>query len=221
MRRKALLVILLPLLVVGCHHRIRDGVIGSGSRKIETRDLPSFTGISTEGAFDIQVSCQKPQSIEVEGDDNILPLINTEVSDNVLHIRNLRSYSVQDNITIRITVPNLEGVSASGAGKLDISGLKNDKFEVTINGAPSLKLAGQTKLIDIDANGAGKIDAHKLLASRAVVDSKGVARIEVHAQEELNVTISGPSHVIYDGDPKVNKTVHGPGNVEKRASTGA
>ncbi|HLE61598.1 MAG TPA: hypothetical protein VI750_00600 [Pyrinomonadaceae bacterium] len=29
----------------------------------------------------------------------------------------------------------------------------------------------------------------------------------------------GPSHVVYEGDPKVNKTVHGPGSVEKKSSS--
>ena len=78
-----------------------------------------------------------------------------------------------------------------------------------------------TKVVDIGTSGAGKIDAHKLRASRAIVDSKGVSRVEVYATEELNVTVSGPSHVIYEGNPTINKTVHGPGSVEKRESSPA
>jgi len=35
------------------------------------------------------------------------------------------------------------------------------------------------------------------------------------------VTVSGPSRVTYKGDPVVNKTVHGPGKVEKRSDEGA
>ena len=30
--------------------------------------------------------------------------------------------------------------------------------------------------------------------------------------DELNVTVMGPASVIYSGDPKVSKTVHGPGS---------
>jgi hypothetical protein len=37
----------------------------------------------------------------------------------------------------------------------------------------------------------------------------------------LDVTVSGPSQVIYDGDPSVNQTVNGPGSVQKRESGGA
>jgi hypothetical protein len=218
--KKSALLFLVMLLVASCHH-LHDQVIGSGVRQKQKRDLPSFNSISTEGAFDITVVSQQKQGVEIEGDDNILPLITTEVSDNVLHLRSIRNYSTHDGVTVKITVPNLEGLTASGAGKIDISGLKNDKFELDMNGAPTIKVSGETKVVDIDASGAGKIDAHKLRASRAVVDSKGVSRVELYAAEELNVKISGPSHVIYEGDPVVNKTVHGPGSVEKRESSGA
>lgn len=220
MKKTALLMLLISL-VAGCHYRIHDEVAGSGARQKQKRDVPSFTSISTEGAFDIDVVCQKPQSLEIEGDENILPLISTEVSNNILHIRNRRSYSVQEPVTIKISVPNLEGVSASGAGKIDVSGVKNDKFEIDASGAPSIKVSGETKVIDIDTSGAGKIDTHRLHAARAVVDSKGVSKVEVYAAEQLDVTVSGVSHVVYEGDPIVNKTVHGPGSVEKKESEGS
>lgn len=219
--KRIVLLLLLMTLVTGCHHRIHDEVAGSGVSKTQKRELPSFNSISTEGAFDIQIVCQKPQSLEIKGDDNILPLVSTEVSNNVLHIRNLRGYSVSKPITLKISVPALDGLSASGAGTIEISGLKNDKFEVDASGAPTIRVSGQTNVIDIDTRGAGKIDTHKLRASRAVVDSKGVSEVEVYAAEQLDVTVSGPSHVVYEGDAIVKQTVHGPGSVEKKASEGS
>ena len=202
----------------GCHYKIHNDVAGSGKRQTEKRDIPAFTSIATQGAFEIEVVAQKPVSLEIEGDDNILPLISTEVSNNVLHIKNVRGYSVSEPINLKISVPNLEGLSVSGAGKISISGLKNDKFQIDSNGAPTISVTGETAQLNIDTNGAGKIDAHKLRASKGVVDSKGVSRIEVNAQDELDVTVSGPSHVVYSGDPKVTKTIHGPGSVEKKES---
>ena len=67
----------------------------------------------------------------------------------------------------------------------------------------------------------GKIDTHKLHAARVEVDSKGVSTVEVYAGEQLDVTVSGPSHVIYQGNAVVNKTVNGPGSVEKKESEGS
>jgi hypothetical protein len=204
----------------GCH-RMHSGIAGSGKLQMQKREVASFSSISTEGAFDIEIVCQKPQSLEIEGDDNILPLISTEVSNNVLRIRSLKDYSVSEPITLKIAVPNLEGLSASGAGTLAVSGLKNEKLEIDATGAPTIKVSGETKVLDVDTSGAGKIDAHKLRATRAVVDSKGVSRVEVFAAEQLDVTVAGPSHVIYEGNPVVKQTVHGPGSIERRESQGS
>ena len=220
--KKVLLITILCSLATGCHYAAKmHGVTGSGVRKVEKRELSSFTSISTDGAFEIDVVCQQSQTLEIEGDDNLLPMVSTEVSNGVLRINNVGSYSTRTPMKIKISVPNIEGISANGAGTIEVSRLKNDKFDIDSNGAPTIRVSGETKELEIDANGAGKVDAHKLRASRAEVDSKGVAKVEVFASDVLNVTISGPSQVIYDGDPEVNQTVNGPGSVKQRDPGGA
>jgi hypothetical protein len=214
--------IVLTSSLVGCHHGMFDsGVAGSGNRQKQKRDVPAFTSISTEGAYEIDIVCQQAVSLEIEGDDNILPLITMAVSNNVLHIKNTRSYSVSQPVKLKISVPTLEGIAINGAGRVDVSGVKNEKFEVDANGAPTIRVSGETKLVDIDINGAGNIDTHNLRASKAVVNSKGVSKVDVRAADQLDVTVSGPSHVTYVGDPVVNKTVNGPGSVEKKTSSGS
>ncbi|HYJ86740.1 MAG TPA: head GIN domain-containing protein [Pyrinomonadaceae bacterium] len=216
--KKTLLLILLVSMVTACHHGLNQ-VSGSGNRQKQKREIASFTSISTNGAFHIEVVAQKALTFEIEADDNILPLITTEVSNNVLHIKPGQSYSVSEPIIIRIGVPDLEAITSNGAGKIDVAGLNNEKFEIDLNGATAIRVSGETKLVDIDTNGAGKIDTSKLRAARAVVASKGVSRVEVHAADQLDVTVSGPSSVVYSGDPVVNKTVNGPGSVQKKASS--
>lgn len=220
--KKALLLMVLCSLACGCHFAGKmHGVTGSGVRKTEKRELSPFTSISTDGAFEIAVVCQQPQTLEIEGDDNLLPLVRTEVRNGVLRINNEGSYSTRIPMKIKISVPSIEGITANGAGTIEVSHLKNDRFDIDSKGAPTIRVSGETKELQIDANGAGEVDAHKLRASRAEVDSKGVAKVEVFASDVLNVTVSGPSHVVYDGDPEVNQTVNGPGSVQKRDSGGA
>lgn len=221
MRKLALLFLLLPLLAAGCHHGRRAEVKGSGKRVMQKREISPFTSISTEGAFEIEVTCQKDPGLEVEGDDNVLELVTSEVRGNVLRLKSSKSYSTDEPVRFKISVPNLEGLTVSGAGRIDIKDMKNEKFEIDSNGAPNIIVSGSTKTVDIDSNGAGKIDTHNLRASRAVVDSKGVSRIDLDVSEQLDIKVSGPSTVTYRGDPVVNKTVNGPGKVEKRSSEGA
>ena len=221
MKKIALLFLLLPLLAAGCHHGMLTELKGSGKRVVEKRNIPSFTSIKTEGSFTIEVTAQKDLALEVEGDDNILGLVTAEVSNNVLRLRNTQNYSPSEPVKFKISVPNLEGLSVSGAGNIDIKGLNNDKFKIDASGAADINVSGTTKLVDIDASGAGKIDTHNLHASRAVVDSKGVARIDVDAADQLDVKVSGPSSVYYKGNPQINKTINGPGKVERRGGEGA
>jgi hypothetical protein len=219
MKKLILIAAAFALVATGCHHM--DSVRGSGKRQVQKREVSPFTSISTEGAFNIDVVCQKAQSLEIEGDDNILPLVSTEVSNNVLYLKTLKNYSVGTPIVVRIAVPNLGALSVSGAGKIDIVGLKSENFVIDANGAPQINVSGTAKVINIDSNGAAKIDTHSLHASKAVVESKGVSRIDVDVADQLDVTISGPSTVTYEGDPTINKTIHGPGKLQKRASEGA
>jgi hypothetical protein len=220
MKTLTLFLMLIALTAVGCHHRI-GGVKGSGKRVVQKREMPAFTAISTEGAFDVEVVVQKAQSFSIEGDDNILPLIRTDVLGDKLTIKSNSNFSTSEPLRIRISVPELVAVNASGAGKFEVTGVKNEKFEIACNGAPALKVSGSTKMLDIDVSGAAKIDAQGLHAAAVTVSSKGVSKVDVDASDKLDVTISGTSVVTYKGDPTINKTINGPGKVEKRESEGA
>jgi PBP1b-binding outer membrane lipoprotein LpoB len=220
--KKLALLLLIALLVTGCHHGgMLNEVRGSGKRELQKREVSPFTSISTEGAFTIEVTCQKDLALEVEGDDNILNLVTSEVRNNVLRLSNNGHYSTSEPVKFKIAVPNIEALKVSGAGKIDIKGMNNEKFVINSDGAPTITASGTTKLVDIHTNGAGKIDANSLHAARAVVNTNGVTQVEVDVKEQLDATVNGPASVTYKGDPVVNKHVNGPGKVERRASEGA
>jgi hypothetical protein len=218
MKKLALLLILVALPVAGC---IRSEHRGNGKREVQNRKVFPFTSISVEGSFNVELVAQQEVSFQIEGDENILPLITSDVSGGVLTLRSTDRYSASEPIVVKISVPNLDALSVSGAGKFEIKGLKNENFTIQANGAPQINVSGVTRDLNIDTNGAANIDTHNLTASRGVVESKGVSNVEVDVKDKLDVTISGPSTVTYGGDPTVNKTVNGPGKVVKRSSEGA
>ncbi|MDX6444813.1 MAG: hypothetical protein QOH71_1887 [Blastocatellia bacterium] len=207
----------LLLALTSCMH----GVHGSGVRKTETRDLPAFNAIETSGAFEVTVECQKPASFAVEADDNLLPLVQTEVRDGVLRVTTTKGYSSNGGIVLRINVPDLTRVKSTGAGKFNISNLKNDQFEIQSTGAATVVASGQSKSLTIGSTGAGKIDAHDLRASNASVKVTGAAGVDVYATDDLDVTVSGAGRVTYSGNPKITKKVSGAGQVVKKEGISA
>ena len=203
----------------GCRH-FGKGVQGSGVRKTEKRDVGAFKSIETSGAFEIQVTCQQPASLEVEGDDNLLPLVKTEVRNGVLRVYNDGSYTATKAITVRMSLPDLEAVSSTGAADIHVNDVKNSQLTISWQGAGRIEAAGETKFIDISSTGAGKLDTSRLRAERAKVSVTGAAQVEVYASQQLDVTVSGVGQVTYHGNPGVvNKSVTGLGSVNKKGSS--
>ena len=212
--KKTILVLTLLMLFAGCK---MGGISGSGTRKTEKKEVPAFKAIETGGAFDVEITCQKPQSVEIEADDNLLPLLETDVSDGVLHVGMKQNYHSQKLISVRIAVPDLNRITISGAGTARVTGVKNENFVINSTGAAKIEAKGETKAVEIRNSGAGLIDAHELRSSKAEVNLSGAGQAEVYASEQLDVTISGVGRVTYAGQPKViNKNISGIGTVSAR-----
>jgi len=206
------------LAFTGCFHM--NGIKGSGVRKTEMRDVGSFKAIESDGAYEIEVNCQKPLSVQVEGDDNILPLVKTDVRDGVLYITNPQPYHTRQAVLLRITAPNIERITSNGAGNFNVSNVKNDSFELHSTGATSFNAGGQAKSVRIESSGAGKINAGELRAEKVIVSISGAASVDVFASDQLDVNLSGVGHVSYSGNPKtVNKNIGGLGSVSAKGSS--
>jgi len=214
MKIKIWIVLLVAITVALSGCKLHRGLAGSGNRKTEKRDLKSFNAIDTGGAYEINVTCQKPASFEIEADDNILPLIKTEVRDGILFVSNDQEYHSSKSTTLRIALPELNSFSSSGASEVKIADANSTDLKIESTGADSIEAAGKAKSITISSTGAGKIDAGKLTAEKAKVDISGAAKVDVYASEQLDVTVSGVGSVSYSGNPKVvNKNISGIGSV--------
>ncbi len=221
MKRLSLIIALvtLPGSLSGCHFSNLHSVSGSGVRKTEQREVQPFKAIETQGSFELDAVCQKPERLEISADDNILPLIHSEVKDGVLYLKADQNYNSREGVVVHVSVPDLESISATGAGKFRIQGVKNDNFTLKTTGAASVVAAGETKNVNIHTTGAGSVDAHSLHAQKAEVSSTGAAKVEVYASEQLDANVSGIGQITYSGEPKtVNQHVTGAGAVKKRES---
>ncbi|MBD0370745.1 MAG: DUF2807 domain-containing protein [Pyrinomonadaceae bacterium] len=194
----------------------RHGTSGSGNVKTEKRDVGAFSSVDVSGAYEVQIVCQKQPGLEVEGDDNILPLVETYVKNNTLYIKSEKSFNVKRSIKIRITTENLEGVNTSGASTITLEGVKNEQLVIETSGASKIDASGETKTLEIESSGASKVDVRDLRAARVKVSLSGAGHANVYASEEVNADVSGAASVTYYGEPKVvNKSVSGAGSINK------
>ena len=217
MKLKIWIVLLVAITVAFAGCKLHRGLAGSGNRKTEKRELKPFNSIDTSGAYEINITCQKPASFEIEADDNILPLIKTEVRDGILFVSNTQEYHSSKSTALRVTMTELNSVSSSGAAEVKIADANSSDLKIASTGADSVDAAGKAKSVTISSTGAGNIDASKLTAEKAKVDISGAANVDVYASEQLDVTVSGVGSVTYSGNPKVvNKNVSGIGSVNPK-----
>ncbi|MBX7219340.1 MAG: DUF2807 domain-containing protein [Blastocatellia bacterium] len=206
--------------VAGCIAKGRTfsfRVKGNGIVKTETRSVPAFTAIDSEGSFDVVVECQKAQNLVVEAEENILPLIETKVEDGTLHIDSKKSFSTRKGIKIVISVPDLNEVELSGSGNISVAEVKTDRFKVDVNGSGNVTVQGATKAADISLSGSGNINTSKLTSEQAQVDLSGSGNIKVFANQEIEGDISGSGNILYAGEPtNVRKHVRGSGDMRKQ-----
>ncbi|MCL1473425.1 head GIN domain-containing protein [Argonema antarcticum] len=194
-----------------------SNVKGSGNVKTEKRSLASFTSLEVNFAGSIEVRSQLQKSLEISGDDNIIPLIITEVKNDTLYIRPSKGYNPQQKLQIVVSTPNLKRFVFDGAGKANLLNLKNDRLEIVVRGVGSFSASGETKEVDITLSGVGSVDAKNLRAVNAKVNSSGVGSVDLYATGQLDAKTSGIGEINYYGSPKiVNSQADGIGKINKR-----
>lgn len=182
------------------------GVKGSGNLATEQRSVSGFKGIDVSSTFEVVITAQKDFSVTVEADDNILPLIETEVRHGVLNIECSRRVSPKNPMKIIITAPDIENVEASGAANIILNSIKNGGLRVDSSGASKILVTGETGKLVVDVSGATKVDAEGLVSENADIDTSGASQVLVNVLNSLQSDASGASKIIYSGSPRELKT---------------
>lgn len=193
------------------------GEKGSGKIITQQRDLKGFTAVDVGGVFQVEITAQRDFSFEIETDENLLPLITTEVRNGVLSIEAEKKLSPTDQIKVRISAPDIDKLDVSGAAHLTLNGVKNSGLSVEASGASKLKIAGETTKLTVDVSGASKLDAEELKASNAALEASGASKIDVNVSEDLSVDASGASKIFYTGTPaSINKKTSGASRISQK-----
>ena len=173
--------------------------------------VTEFTKISVSSGWDLYLTQGDTYSMFVEADAKSLKLLETEINDGILIIKNKKGISFNTNTkrVIRITFKELEGLKASGGCDVYFeTTLKTDNFSIALSGGSDLNnLDLEAKKLSTTLSGGsdakinvGQIEYVKVAASGGS-DAK---LIEIDAQK-LNVSISGGSDADLSGSARASK----------------
>ena len=193
----------------------------------ETRNVSNFDKISVRNAIKVVIVDQKfDNKISLQGPDNILKYLKSEVKDGQLILSFTKSVSFKNqDLTITIPHQKIRAIDISGASKIEAKhNMKVEKFSANVSGASkavfsltanelNLKISGAS-VADISGNaqklvavvsGASKLKSNQMKVSNVDVDCSGASKAEIWAVDNLKANASGASKVVYENQSGLHK----------------
>jgi hypothetical protein len=195
--------------------------IGTAHAETQTRSVDPFHAISFEGSWTVDVTVGKERSLVLEGDEDTLAKVKTEVVDGKLKISLKHSFmswfSHIGHLTAHVTTPNLDDFERFGSGDATLAGLKEDKLDVESDGSGSIKADGHAGNLKLTINGSGTCDFGDVTSDDTKVTINGSGKMIVQPHGNLVAEINGSGDILYVGEPAhITKVVNGSGTIAQK-----
>ena len=238
---KKLLVALFALLSINTFAQRWETVKGNGQAKKETREVSSFSSLSSQGSMDVQIAYGNSNSVVIDADENLLPYIETTVENGKLTIKNKKGINLKSSskIVVHVSMTKINALQLSGSGNIDGDGnFTNDgKTAISISGSGNIKLNfnsfkdldlsiagsgnmnlknGTTNTIDAKVSGSGNIDCSNVTSNDVDAKISGSGNVKVYPKNSIDAKISGSGNVYYKGNvSNISSKIAGSGKVIK------
>jgi len=198
--RKLTLAALIAVSLTGCVVVLNDSydtVKGNGAMSTETRNVAGATGLRIENRqrvdMEVEVQVGGAPSLVIEGDNNLVPLVHTEVRGDTLRVWTEDRMSGSRPIRVRYTAPHLENLESTGSVRTSVQGLSGGPLAVSHTGSGYLELRGQVDRLDVHHTGSGQLYADGLESRNALVDMVGSGRVNIGSVrgDSLRLSSSG------------------------------
>jgi hypothetical protein len=206
----------------------------------ETRDLKGFTKVSFGVSGSLFINLGSDFKVVLEGDKALLDDILTDVSGGKLVIKKENwTMSMNEKVTVYITMPAIAGLGVSGSGKAEILDVvKNSELNLSVSGSGKLytggievtnvdcSISGSGDIIiggsgnasngEISISGSGNYSGDPLKIGKAGISISGSGSCSCNVSESLKASVSGSGNVTYLGNPKIDARVSGSGRVRSK-----
>lgn len=205
-----------------------------GNYEKTTLDIDDFDELALSLSATVYIRQGSSQSVEIEAKESVIDNMRKEVRGDRWSIGFERNMRNTGDITIWVTVPELEEISVSGSGKiigknsltasdelkLAISGsgsmqldVATEKLSCVVTGSGNMSLSGRADKQRINISGSGDVRSYDLETKECVVRITGSGNSRVNVSDNLEANISGSGEVDYKGDPRIKSRIVGSGDV--------
>jgi hypothetical protein len=236
--KKQTVLFLVSLLCITTSNAQWQKVKGNGKITTITRTTSDYDVIKCEGSFDYILVSGNEGAIKIEGEENLLEYIITEVKDNQLIVKTKNNINLKMSLNkgIKITIPfeSISKVALVGSGDLwneskinatnfnvvltgsgDINlDINTTYLKAAISGSGDISLKGNTTNLEAKIAGSGDFNSFDLKANNTDVSVAGSGDAKVFSTENLKARVAGSGDIVYRGNPKKEDTkVAGSGSI--------
>ncbi|MGB5959509.1 MAG: DUF2807 domain-containing protein [Coleofasciculaceae cyanobacterium] len=158
------------------------------------------------------------ESLMITADDNILPLLESRIADNILYLTIAKDTQMNPikPIEFVVEVKSLESLKVDGVGSIEVKDIQGKRLAVSLDGVGSMTITGNVDVLDLSLSGVGSFNGEQFKTKQATVRHEGVGSAVVNVSEQLDATLSGVGSVEYIGSPQVRQSTKGVGKVKQR-----
>ncbi|WP_339917523.1 head GIN domain-containing protein [Yeosuana marina] len=211
---------------------------GNGNITTITRTTSDYDGIKCAGSFDYILVSGNEGNIKIEGEENLLQYIVTEVKGNNLIVKVKDHVNLKTSMrkTIKITIPfkDISKISLAGSGdlwnndlitcdNLDVSlagsgdvilHVNASNIKGSVAGSGDLTFKGNTNSLEAKVAGSGDFHSFELQSKNTDISVAGSGDAEVTSTDSIKARVSGSGDIVYKGHPKKEDTkVAGSGSI--------
>jgi hypothetical protein len=199
-------------------------VKGNGNVVTINRTTSAYDGIKVGGSFNVLLVEGEEGNISIEGEENIIPFIETEVKENTLEIKYQKNTNISTTkrLTVTVTYKDIEKVSLGGSGNITNEGtLKINNLSVSLGGSGNITLNIETKELNTNIGGSGNIElngtsnelncsiagsgsikAYDLPTNSLTANIAGSGNIRTTVKTKIKAQVVGSGSIYYKGTPK-------------------
>ena len=116
--------------------------------------MSGFNVVALDGSGSLIIDVGGAESLTIEAEDNLLPLLTSNVTSSTLKLGSSKPISPTKPITYTLGAAALEAVSIDGSGDAIVNA--SDNLNVTINGSGDVEYLGDPTT-EIEISGSGDV----------------------------------------------------------------
>jgi len=183
MKRLTIAMLFLIMASLACSFETSGQVRGSGNIVKHTYAVKDFDQVELNTIGEVFIKQGDTESLTIETDDNILPLLDPKVENGRLILReevNGHNYKPSGTVIYTITVKDLSAVTTAASGDITIGALTTDKLSVLTNASGDVAIAAVKAVqVSIKSDGSGSIKISDLEAESIQISSLASGKIQV------------------------------------------